>query len=279
MLGMAARRFRVAAPLACATGLALEGHRRSETRRDITFKPFVTPSSAQCEGWFGSKSKEPYTVTYFALPALGEAVRIMFVLGKVDFVDKTPTFPEWGQMKASTKWGQIPMMTTPEGKEMAQTKSMVRYLGKVLSVDGKKLYPNDPSSAFDVDEIIDAFEDLRMLFVPTMKLKTDDEKKQAREAIMAPGGPGDVLLKKIDATAASSKYMVGKELTIADVWCCMLINFMRSGFWDYVDSDFIKKYPKIDSIQKNVKLHPLLKEYYGKVDLKAKPSYKFFVEE
>lgn len=278
MFRVTARQLRFAAPLAFGgAGLAVEHKKHSESGRRSIFKPSAPPA-VECQGWFGSKPKGPYTVTYFDIPALGEAIRIVCVLGTLDFVDKRPTFAEWGQMKANSKWGQLPMMTTPEGKEMAQTKSMLRYLGKIVSVDGKKLYPSDPIVAFDVDEIIDSFEDFRMLFVPSMKMKTEDEKKEARAAIMAPGGPGDVLLKKIDAAAASSKHLVGDSLTIADVWCFMFLNFMRCGFWDYIDTDFVRKYPKLDSIQKSVKSQPLIKEYYSKVDLTQKASYKFFVE-
>lgn len=272
--------------MACATGVvggSLERQRKCPpekgTHSGASHTPLSSSAPLQCEGWFGAKPKGPYTVTYFDLPALGEVVRIMFVLGKLEFQDRRPTFKEWGDLKPKTKWGQLPFMTTPDGKEMAQTKSMVRYLGKVVPVGGKKLYPADPTLAFDVDEIMDSFEDLRMLFVPTMRMSSEDEKKKARTAIMADGGPGDVLLKKIDSAAASGAYLVGSSLTVADLWCFMFVNFMRSGFWDYIDPDFIKKYPKLDSIQKGVKSQPLIKEYYAKVDLKAKPAYKFFVEE
>lgn len=40
------------------------------------------------------------------------------------------TFADWGAKKASTRWGQMPMLQIEGGAEMAQTKAIAKFLGK-----------------------------------------------------------------------------------------------------------------------------------------------------
>jgi hypothetical protein len=78
-----------------------------------------------------------YNLKYFGLPALGEPVRMMLHLGKFDWDDEIVTGETWPSLKPNTKWGQVPVLTSPEGKEMTQSTAIVRYLGKKVSIDGE----------------------------------------------------------------------------------------------------------------------------------------------
>jgi len=40
------------------------------------------------------------------------------------------TFADWGAKKASTRWGQMPMLQIEGGAEMAQTKAIAKFLAK-----------------------------------------------------------------------------------------------------------------------------------------------------
>ena len=84
-----------------------------------------------------SKVPAGMKLTYFDLPALGEPVRLLLELSGSAWEDERITFPEWGALKASTKWGQVPVLKTPDGEEMTQTKALVRYLGAKVPVGGK----------------------------------------------------------------------------------------------------------------------------------------------
>merc|ERR1719456_1314148 len=192
----------------------------------------------------------PYTVTYFDIPALAEPMRALLVMGKMEWKDERlkmgPDGP-WPALKPTTKWGQMPLMKTPEGKEMTQTKSMTRYLGKKVSIDGKPLYPADADEAFDVDEIIDAFEDVRQKIVPTFSIKDQAEKEAARAALFAQDGGT----------------MVCGRMTLADVWGYFFLNFLRCGFFDGVPTDFLKDFPKLTAVVAKVGANPELKAYYA----------------
>jgi hypothetical protein len=43
------------------------------------------------------------TVTYFDIPALGEPIRILCVLGGLDWEDKKVSFADWGKLKPTTR--------------------------------------------------------------------------------------------------------------------------------------------------------------------------------
>jgi len=224
-----------------------------------------------------------YTVKYFGLPALAEPIRLLLHLGKYDWVDEKLTFKEWPEVKKSTKWGQVPVVITADGQEMTQTKALVRYFGKQVSwgrkhlIFSKKLYPTDAKLAFQVDEMIDAMEDVRMKITPTFKIKDQAEKEAARKALFAEGGECTELLKKIEMYCGD-KFVAGNTLTIADIWFFFFLNLLRSGFFDGLPKDFLDKYPKMKAIVANVGSIPEVKAYYAKKDLSKEPLYSPFVE-
>lgn len=193
------------------------------------------------------------------------------------------TFKEWPEVKQSTKWGQVPVVVTPDGQEMTQTKALVRYFGKQVSwgrknlIFSKKLYPSDAKLAFKVDEMIEAMEDVRTKLVPTFKIKDQTEKEAARRALFAEGGECAELLGKIERFCGE-KFVVGDTLTIADIWFFFFLNLLRSGFFDGLPANFLDKYPKMKAIVANVGSIPEVRAYYAKKDLRQEPLYNVFVE-
>merc|ERR1719301_315837 len=55
---------------------------------------------------------------------------------------------------------QIPILLV-DGKPMDQSKSIMRYLGKIIEYEGKPLYPTDPLEAFECDNLIDLVDDAK----------------------------------------------------------------------------------------------------------------------
>jgi glutathione S-transferase len=222
-----------------------------------------------------------FKVTYFGIPALGEPIRLLLHLGKFKWEDNTIEFKDWAALKPTTKWGQLPMLTLPDGTEMTQTKPIVHYLAAQVNctkgmLSSKKCYPSDLMLRFQIDEMIEAMEDSRMKMLPSFKIKDQKEKEAARAALFADGGEVDVILKKMDSLVGD-KFVVGNTFTLADIWFFFWLNFVRSGFWDGVPLDFLDKYPKLKAIVSNVANMPEVKEYYVKKAAENK-SYSSFVE-
>ena len=88
--------------------------------------------------------KTKLKLKYFDIPALGEPIRLLLELGGFDWEDERVDFKSWAAIKMSTKYRQIPtLVNTADGAELAQTKAVLRYLAKLVKIDGKKLYPAD----------------------------------------------------------------------------------------------------------------------------------------
>lgn len=211
-------------------------------------------------------------LSYFDIPALGEPIRLLLEMGDFNWENNAIQFSDWQKLKPTTKWGQVPVLRTESGLELTQTKSLVRYLGKLVSVDGNKLYPDCPDTAFEADEMIDAFEDVRMKLVPSFAIKDQAEKEKFRQDLFKEGGECYALLMKIEKYAGE-KYIVGQQYTVADLWCFWWMAFIKSGFFDGLGPDSLAPFTKLEKIAKNFGTVPAVKSYYKDNE---KPAYKSF---
>lgn len=215
------------------------------------------------------------TLSYFDIPALGEPIRLLLSMGKFDWEDNTVQFSEWKNLKSMTKWGQMPVVRTASGLELTQTKAIVRYLGKLVTVNGQKLYPDCPDIAFEADEMIEAFEDVRNKLVPTFKIQDQAEKEKARKDLFKEGGEANLLLKKIESFAGE-EYMVANQTTVADLWCFWFCGFIKSGFFDGLDASTMNSFKKLERISAKFGSLSEVKSYYSKIDTDKKPAYKAY---
>ena len=104
----------------------------------------------------------PWSLQYFPMPgAPGEVVRMLLTLSGSEWKDERLPGVEWLKVKPTTKYGQMPVLTHDDGRVLAQSRAMARYLAKGVKVDGAALYPEDAWLAFRVDELLDAMEDVR----------------------------------------------------------------------------------------------------------------------
>ncbi|CAE8589055.1 unnamed protein product [Polarella glacialis] len=237
-------------------------HRRSQH--------LVRPAAAA--GTEGSLRK--LEVVYFTIPALAEPARILCALGELDWKDDRFSFAEWAPRKAEAKWGQVPLLKVG-GKQIANSKAIARYLAKLVKVEGKPMYPEDPLEAALVDDVVDFFSDVHAKMGKTMSLPKE-EKGAARQAALGEGGEVSKMLAMLEANVDA--FAVGDSMTLADIFVFWYLNFLNCGFWDGVTdrADLISKpYPKLTAISEKVKAVPKIKEYYTKIAANE-PMYKCF---
>merc|ERR1711933_445416 len=124
-------------------------------------------------------------LTYFGLPGRGEAIRLALFLGNIDFTDDRIGFPDWKALKPNTPWGSLPVLTLADGTQIAQTRAILRLVGKETA-----LYPTDNHiKAAQIDEIMDAVEDMSPKIMAAGRGIEDEAKKlQARKAACEEGG-------------------------------------------------------------------------------------------
>lgn len=210
-----------------------------------------------------------YELFYFPITGLGEPLRLVFVLGGVPFKDTTPANdPSFQDRKAAIhpyapEAGGLPVLTI-DGKPFAQSRAILRYLGRVCSYEGAPLYPSDPMEQLECDEMIEMAEDLRGPLLGTFAVQDEAEKLAARAALVAEDGKMTKWLKIIDR-------MLGKKFptkpTIGTVYLWSLVTMLRQPtFLDGIPADALAPYANIAKLHQYMSQLPPILEHYAKAE-------------
>ena len=196
-----------------------------------------------------------------------ELARIPLFIGDISFNDKRITLEEFrsaketGFLKDGTKlpFHQIPCLVV-DGVSIAQTGAIARFCGKLSG-----LYPTkDSISCALIDQFIDFVTDLtNLVYIPSNSPLTEDEKIQHRR-ILAEGELKRKLDMLEDNISASQTWIVGKEMTIADIAIWRGIGWLASDLVAGIPQPYFVNYPKITKIFKNVDNHPKICEWVRK---------------
>ena len=196
-----------------------------------------------------------------------ELARIPLFIGGISFADKRITLEEFrsaketGFLKDGTKlpFHQIPCLVV-EGVSIAQTGAIARFCGKLSG-----LYPTEDRilSAL-IDQFIDFVTNLtNLVYVPSNSPLTEDEKIEHRKKL----SEGE-LKRKLDMLenniSANQAWIVGKEMSIADIAIWRGIGWLASDLVTGILQPYFVNYPKIAKIFKNVDNHPKVREWIRK---------------
>ncbi|CAH3180261.1 unnamed protein product [Porites evermanni] len=174
------------------------------------------------------KRKRPnmscYKLYYFPARAKGEIDRWAFAAAKIDFEDIRLNFgEEWRKEKESGRppLGQMPFLVTPEGKILAQSGAIMKYIWKKAGLS--------PSDSFDeavADMIHDGASDLRDLWLRTHFEKDEAAKETKMKEFLETTLP--VRLEKYEALLKSKDegkgFFLGAKLSYADISFVEFIN-------------------------------------------------------
>ena len=196
-----------------------------------------------------------------------ELARISLFIGGIRFNDKRIPLEEFrsaketGFLKDGTKlpFHQIPCLVV-NGVPIAQTGAIARFCGKLSG-----LYPSkDSISCALIDQFIDFVTDLtNLVYIPSNSPLTEDEKIQHRR-ILAEGELKRKLDMLEDNISANQTWIVGKEMTIADIAIWRGIGWLASDLVAGIPQPYFVNYPKITKIFKNVDNHPKICEWVRK---------------
>eukprot|EP00933_Yihiella_yeosuensis_P013151 TRINITY_DN12319_c0_g3_i1.p1 TRINITY_DN12319_c0_g3~~TRINITY_DN12319_c0_g3_i1.p1 ORF type:complete len:250 (+),score=60.68 TRINITY_DN12319_c0_g3_i1:56-805(+) len=224
------------------------------------------------------------TLKYFPITGRAEPIRLALLLGKFQYYDHRLTGNEWLETeKAKTPFGQLPVLVV-EGKQLAQTKAILRYIGKISPYKGSYLYPQDPLLAAKVDEIMDAFDDLWILLAPTYRIEDKEQQAAARQRLFAEGGEAAAMVQMFEKILqqSSSGYVVSEAgLTVADLMYFSFLNTIRSGFVDGLTPSLFNPsdHPRIMKHKELIASIPEIAAYYSDVGASnptGNPHYEVF---
>jgi len=199
-------------------------------------------------------------LTYFDTPGRAEPVRIALTLAGQAFEDRRLNFPEFGALRAAGAFplGSVPVLEV-DGVPMAQTAAMLRF---AAHLGGGGLYPSDARAAFVVDSVIDTLNDTVAHAMMPSLFERDAEKKLAmRRELLA--GPLTLALRYIEGLLGQSPgpFLVGSELTIADILLGATCAQYRSGTLDGLGPEVLEPYPRLRALADAFNAHPGIVAY------------------
>ena len=199
-------------------------------------------------------------LTYFDIEGgRAEPTRIAMSIGGINFEDHRISFPEFGQMRASTPLNAVPTMEI-DGTVYTQSNAMSRYFGKLAG-----LYPKDPWQAYKCDEVMEALEDVMHITVRTFGLK-GEELKAAREKLTNETLTKCLKFLDVRLEAAGGKYFADGCLTVADLKVFVWIRSLKSGFLDHIPTDLTDRVaPQLARHMERIAAEPGVSAYYASI--------------
>jgi glutathione S-transferase len=153
-------------------------------------------------------------VYYFDMYGKGEPIRMILTHAKVEFEDVRISHADWPTQKKelNLEFGQVPAVEM-DGTLYTQSASIVRALGKMYGY-----YPEDPLTAWKVDSLGDALDDVFTAFMTILFRTADEEaKKVLLETFTSTTLPAFLaVLEKRLKENTSQTHIVGDSLTTAD---------------------------------------------------------------
>jgi|TARA_B100000482_G_C12563197_1_gene280920 glutathione S-transferase len=223
-------------------------------------------------------------LTYFDIKGVAEKVRLAFVLAGVPFDDQRISFSDWAELKATTRYGQLPCLRAG-GDELYQSGAMLKY---VALAEEERLYPiADLAKCVHIEEVLGVLDDLARAWRPCVAVVSrpqdyghpadldaaakDALAKTLRENFLANELPKYMafLSAHIDATGY---FLCGEAPTIADCAALPQLQYFSAGIADHVPSDCLYPYGTITSYVDRMLAIDAVKHYYEKC--KAKKAYR-----
>lgn len=199
-----------------------------------------------------------YKLSYFDFDGgRAEPIRIAFHAAGIDFDDKRIPFPEFAQMRSTTRFNSIPVLEI-DGAQVSQSNAISRYVGKMAD-----LYPQDDMQALYCDEVLDALEDVNHYVVRTFGLQ-GEELRLAREKLV--DGWLTIYLRGLDQllSRGGGEYFADHRMTIADLKAFVQTRTLKSGNLDHVPTDLVQRVaPGLAEHEQRISADPRVVAYYA----------------
>jgi glutathione S-transferase len=197
-------------------------------------------------------------LTYFDAPmSRGEECRLALHLGGVDFEDRRVKFQDWAALKPSTPFGSLPTLEMPGLPVLAQSNAILVLLGRRHG-----LHPKDDFEAARHEAMMQHVEDARAVVGPTMRMKDEAEKKQAREQLASTYLP--VWGASAEKQIGDGPFFGGPTLNVVDLKLFMVARWFQSGALDHIPATVLADFPKLNRVHDAVGDHAGVKAWYAK---------------
>ena len=194
-------------------------------------------------------------LTYFDAPvSRGEECRLALHVAGVEFEDNRIRSADWPAMKASTPFGALPVLEMPGQPPLAQSNAILVLIGRMYGI-----HPKDDFVAARHEAILEHVEDLRANVSPTMRIKDEEAKKAAREALVASFLP--TWAANVERIIGDGPFFGGSEIHVVDIKLYMAMRWFKGGALDHIPATIFASYAKLNRLYDAVEAHPRVKAW------------------
>uniref|UniRef100_A0A1I7T6Q1 glutathione transferase n=1 Tax=Caenorhabditis tropicalis TaxID=1561998 RepID=A0A1I7T6Q1_9PELO len=157
-----------------------------------------------------------YKLTYFDGRGAGEICRQIFAFAGQKYEDERLSDEQWAEYKAAGKapYNQLPMLTI-DGKPLAQSHAMARYLAREFGINGNSRFEEG-----QVNSLADQFKDYQAEVRPYLSVKFGEKEGDADElykTVFLPAFKKHYGLFTKALKASGKGFLVGDSLTWIDL--------------------------------------------------------------
>ena len=194
-------------------------------------------------------------ISYFDFPGgRGEDCRLALHIAGVDFEDDRIKGPAWGEMKAGTPMGKLPVLTI-DGRQVAQSNAILAYLGREHG-----LHPADAFEAARHESVMMYVEDFRAQIAQDTSADDEDDKREKRIAF-ADGYMND-WAERVERQIAGP-FFAGDDINVVDLKISGLIGWFKRGGVDHIGADYFDRFPKLTALYDAVHSHERVADWYA----------------
>ena len=197
-------------------------------------------------------------LTYFDAPvSRGEECRLALHVAGVDFEDVRVKFADWPALKPQTPYGSLPLFEVHGHPVLAQSNAILVLIGRQHG-----LHPRDDFEAARHEAMMAHVEDLRANVGPTQRIKDEEEKKKAREALVASFLP--VWAAATEKEIGDGPFFGGAALNVVDFKLHMAVRWFSGGKVDHVPATIFDAFPKFIRVHDAVRDDARVKAWNAK---------------
>jgi len=194
-----------------------------------------------------------YKLSYFDIRGRAEVCRLLFAAAGVPYEDNRVERSRWPDLKASTPFGQMPVLEV-DGIKLCQSKAIARYLAGEFGFAGE--------TALDrarVDMIVDCGEDVMIPSVTFFHEKDETKQAELKAKFEKETLPAALQLfeKLLKGNNGGDSYFVGDKMTWADIGFADLCTWF-SSLQVQIPFDDV---PKLKALKERVESTPKIAEW------------------
>lgn len=196
-------------------------------------------------------------LTYFDAPvSRGEECRLALHIAGVKFEDVRIKSKDWPLLKPIAPYGSMPYFEIPGRAALAHSNAILVYIGRENG-----LHPLNHFEAARHEGMMAHVEDLRGTMGPTMHIADAEEKKHAREKLVANYLPN--WAERAERNITASPFFAGEQLHVVDLKIYMAVRWFAGGKVDHVPATIFAGYPKLNRVHDAVRDDDRVQAWYA----------------